>query len=340
MKSSRPWRPAVICSCAAGAAFFLLQSGALAAAPTAAERRQAVLTASKRGDQAVPELRAALADENALVRRAAARALVEIGPAARSALQEAVANSDALVRRVALIELVRQGPAQALPALERALKDDDAEIRFAAVQALAGIQPRTDDIVRLLQQAQRDPAQAVRGPARAALWPFHKETVLLRHRADARDRPIVPVLTYSLPLDDWRFKTDPAEEGHLLKWYEAAFADKDWARIPIGKFWQDSGYAYEGVGWYRTRFTLPAKPECHGVEIQFESVDESAWVWINGEYVGQHDIGPQGWNVPFALDAAPCLQWGAENQLTVRVLNTKFAGGIWKPVTIQALKVK
>ena len=314
--------------------------GMLWAAPTPVERRNAVFALSQHGEKAVPDLKAALSDENALVRRAAARALAEIGPAARAALLEAAVNSDYLVRRVALTEVVRQGPAEALPLLERALKDPEPDLRLTAVQALAGIQPRSDAIVRMLREAQKDPTQAVRGPAREALWPFHKETALLRHRADARDRPIVPTLTYSLPLDDWRFKTDPGEEGHLLKWYDAAFSDREWARIPIGKFWQDSGYAYEGVAWYRTSFTLPPKPECHGVEIQFEAVDESAWVWINGEYAGQHDIGPQGWNVPFALDATPHLRWGAENQLAVRVLNTKFAGGIWKPVTIQALKVK
>lgn len=32
------------------------------------------------------------------------------------------------------------------------------------------------------------------------------------------------------------------------------------------------------------------------------------------------------------------IKWNGENQLTVRVLDSKFAGGIWKPVVVEVLK--
>jgi hypothetical protein len=54
--------------------------------------------------------------------------------------------------------------------------------------------------------------------------------------------------------------------------------------------------------------------------------------------VGQHDIGPDGWDKRFAMDASEFLKWGAENQITVRVLDRKFAGGIWKPAYLEVLK--
>ena len=55
-------------------------------------------------------------------------------------------------------------------------------------------------------------------------------------------------------------------------------------------------------------------------------------------HVGQHDIGPEGWDKPFTLDVTDEIMWDAENQITVRVLDSKFAGGIWKPVALEALK--
>ena len=49
-------------------------------------------------------------------------------------------------------------------------------------------------------------------------------------------------------------------------------------------------------------------------------------------------VGPEGWNQPFTLDVTNEIVWNAENQITVRVLDSKFAGGIWKPVIVEALK--
>ena len=74
------------------------------------------------------------------------------------------------------------------------------------------------------------------------------------------------------------------------------------------------------------------------MEIHFGAVDESAWVWLNGKYAGQHDVGPAGWDRPFDLDITNEVKWGGENQLTVRVEDTKAVGGIWKPVKINIVK--
>ncbi len=140
-----------------------------------------------------------------------------------------------------------------------------------------------------------------------------------------------------LPKDGWRFKLDPQEKGHLKKWFAAAFDDSGWAQIAIEQAWQKAGYDYVGAAWYRRDFTLPEKPaRVAGVQIQFEAVDETARVWINGKYVGEHDIGPDGWNVPFRLDVTEAMRWGQQNQITVRARNTEKAGGIWKPVSLLA----
>ena len=79
-------------------------------------------------------------------------------------------------------------------------------------------------------------------------------------------------------------------------------------------------------------------PGCNAVELAFGAVDESAWVWLNGKYIGKHDIGPDGWKVPFWLDVTREIRFGGENLLAVRVKDTEKAGGIWKPVTVDILK--
>ena len=82
----------------------------------------------------------------------------------------------------------------------------------------------------------------------------------------------------------------------------------------------------------------PAPAEMKAVELYFRGVDESAWVWLNGKYVGQHDLGPSGWDKPFHLDVTGEILWGKENVLAVRVEDTQYGGGIWRPVSVEILK--
>jgi HEAT repeat protein len=311
------------------------------AARSVAERRAAVFTAAEAGAAGLPALTQALEDENVLVRRAAVRALADLGAAAEAALTTATANSDALVRRAAIQTLAARGGPQALASLAAALKDPADDVRQMAATALVAIQPRSAEVMRLLNLARKDPAASVRAPAVQALWSFHRETVLFRNRPDVADMAskVRVALTVPLPDADWRFCTDPEENGELKAWFDPAFNDQGWELIPVGDFWQKAGFNYEGVAWYRRTFALPARPDLSAVEICFGAVDETAWVWINGTYVGQHDVGLAGWDDPFALDVTDALRWGTDNQITVRVQNVKAAGGIWKPVRIEVLKL-
>ena len=61
-------------------------------------------------------------------------------------------------------------------------------------------------------------------------------------------------------------------------------------------------------------------------------------MWLNGEYVGQHAEGIDGWNKPFRFDVGKELHWGGRNRLVVRVNDTFAAGGIWKGVRLEVLK--
>jgi beta-galactosidase/beta-glucuronidase len=175
----------------------------------------------------------------------------------------------------------------------------------------------------------------VRNIAVQALWPFYRQVVFKR---DSFDLDLRPVATIKLPKDGWRFHLDPQRNGHLQDWYEPSFDDSGWDEISIEKVWRDAGYQYTGVTWYRRVVALPEKMDHLAVEMHFGGVDESAWVWVNGVYVGQYDIGPDGWNIPFVLDITDEVRWGMGNAVVVRAMNTRFAGGIWKPVRIEVLK--
>ncbi len=156
----------------------------------------------------------------------------------------------------------------------------------------------------------------------------------------APERKYAVVKYFELPAKGWKFKRDKAETGIVQEWFAVNHDDNEWESMEIGKAWQEFGHDYVGAAWYRGSFFMPAESQNDAVEINFGGVDESAWVWINGEYAGEHDIGPEGWNVPFSLDISKIIKWGQINHLAIKARNTRLAGGIWQPVYINILKAK
>ena len=301
------------------------------------ERRALLQQRAASGPAAIPVLTEALNDDSGIVRRTAVRLLVEMGEPAKPALIKALDNSDLVVRIAALRALCSLEKHNPLPYLAKAIKDKQALLRQTAAEELVALGPRSKGVIELLQQAQKDKSDAVRKIATDALWNFHREVVLIRHRLDW-DHDVKIAKTIRLPKGGWRFKLDPKREGHLKKWFDPALDDSDWATISIEQAWQKAGYDYIGVAWYRRWITMPPKPKHVAVEIRFKGVDESAWVWLNGKYVGDHDIGPNGWNQPFLLDITNEIKWGQKNLIAVRAMNTAAAGGIWRPVQIEVLQ--
>lgn len=301
-----------------------------------ARRAELQALADAQGEAAIPQLARHLDDPHPVVRRTAVRLLLGLGKPAREALVGALANPDPVVRLPAL-EALCQWADDPLPFVEQALNDENVSLRVMAVRRLAALDPRPENAVALLEKARRDPSTEVSQIANQALWPFRRDVVLIRDRAD-HDYNVAVVQTIPLPEEGWKFVLDPERDGHTRDYYKPAFADGGWRDFAIGKPWQKQGVEHIGVAWYRRTIALPAAPQHVAVELHFGGVDESAWVWVNGVYVGAHDIGPEGWNKAFALDITKEIVWGADNQITVRAMNTAAMGGIWKPVQIEVLK--
>ena len=65
---------------------------------------------------------------------------------------------------------------------------------------------------------------------------------------------------------------------------------------------------------YKRTFDVPGGPP-RRARLRFEAVDYFASVWVNDQFVGQHE----GNFAPFELDITNSVQWGEQNTLIVRV---------------------
>ncbi len=284
-------------------------------------RRAALLKLDGDSPKVIAQLTKALGDKNPLVKRAAARMLGDRAPGGLAGLTAALRSKDMLTRRIAALGIGAMGPGATDP-LAAALKDESPFVRQAAVIGLACIRPSGPQILGLLTDAGRDTDGFVSNAA-------------LRATSNA----FTTLDSIRLPKDGWKFVTDDKRVGEDGKWFAADFDDSAWNDIGIEATWQSFGHEYIGWSWYRRTVDLPARDKAPRVEMLFEGVDESAWLWINGQYIGAHDMGATGWDKPFRLDVTEALKWGEPNQITIRAMNTAHAGGIWRPVHILVMEL-
>ncbi len=160
-------------------------------------------------------------------------------------------------------------------------------------------------------------------------WPEKEE------RPGPQELNLRLVSSSALPADGWRFRKDSDRGGDLFGWHLPGADVEGWKTVETGAAWESFlGEPYVGAGWYRRSIEAPERLDGRRVYLRFGGVDESCWLWVNGEYAGRHHIGPEGWNVSFRLDITPFLKPG-ENLLAVRVMNTAWAGGIYRPVRLE-----
>lgn len=112
--------------------------------------------------EALPVIRARLADAAGQVKMAAVEAIAALpGEAARLALSEAASSSDLEVQRAAVVGVGERAEPELRPMLAAALASPDASIRLVAVSSIA----RFDDSAPELGAAANDKDPAVRGAA-------------------------------------------------------------------------------------------------------------------------------------------------------------------------------
>jgi len=135
--------------------------------------------------------------------------------------------------------------------------------------------------------------------------------------------------------DEWDFLIDPSEGGEMLGWFRDGKIGGNWQRLRTSsESWSDQGlHYYKGLAWYRTAVEIPKRFRERKVFLWFGGVDEKAKVWVNGELVGESDVGTFK---PFDLEVSEVVRFGERNVVAVEITNRKLnelgTGGITAPV--------
>jgi sialate O-acetylesterase len=107
-------------------------------------------------------------------------------------------------------------------------------------------------------------------------------------------------------------------------WADPLLDDSDWKPIQVPALWESAGYnGMDGIGWYRTTFTLTEAEARAGVRLALGTIDDDDITWVNGTRVGNTNGYAQRrlYDVP-----ATALKAGS-NVLAVRVADGGGGGG-------------
>jgi hypothetical protein len=132
----------------------------------------------------------------------------------------------------------------------------------------------------------------------------------------------------------WQFRLDFKDEGQQQDWGGVVVDRTQYQPIKIGEWWEPQGHQYDGVAWYRVDFDVPTAAQGYELALSFGAIDESAWIYLNGEQIGEHDMGDWGWDKRFEIRLGDAVRIGDKNHLAVRVRDRSNYGGIWKSVKL------
>ena len=126
---------------------------------------------------------------------------------------------------------------------------------------------------------------------------------------------------------EWKFKTDPYNNGEAQGWFTAALNDQGWDSLPVPGNWDlRNEYAtYAGTAWYRKTIPANAAWKNKSLRLVFDGVNFESKVWINGKLVGSNNIG----YLPFEFDVSSFWNDNDSNTIVVSCNNTYRLGAVW-----------
>ena len=144
----------------------------------------------------------------------------------------------------------------------------------------------------------------------------------------------------------------PEVEGYVTEEIiQPDFDDSAWRTVNTPHDWaiehgwtngsgsgRGSGGFQGGLGYYRKTFFAPDEIEANDerVIINFESIMQNPWVYLNGEFIGSYPNGYTG----FAFDISDKIRYGQNNELVIKVnaagpySRWYYGAGIIRPVTV------
>lgn len=130
----------------------------------------------------------------------------------------------------------------------------------------------------------------------------------------------------------WLIQYDPSQIGLALGWEKPESNRDGWHLVNVPTFWDDMNY--DGIGWFVRSFYAESAFRNKKIALVFDSVDDNATVFLNGEQIYEHT----GSGVQFYVDISNKLKFDQENTLVVRVEDTGGAGGINGDVYLQTFE--
>ncbi len=128
---------------------------------------------------------------------------------------------------------------------------------------------------------------------------------------------------------EWKFQLEPGQtkggKGNDQKgWQDLAFDDEAWENIMVGQQWEQQGYNYNGIAWYRRSFVIPE--EWKGSTLVFSGgmADDGAEIYFNGSSLGIFTF-KKTIMVQLPQDK---VNWGGKNIFAVRVWDWYKGGGL------------
>lgn len=134
----------------------------------------------------------------------------------------------------------------------------------------------------------------------------------------------------------WKF-----HQGDDPEWKNQNLNDRDWENINVPAFWCSIGLKnYDGIGWYRKTFTVPAEYRNERLILLLGEIDDLDETYINGQLVGklgqiQDDYSKtqihhnNRWESRTYYIPSSILNLNGENTIAVRVYDGMQFGGIY-----------
>ena len=113
----------------------------------------------------------------------------------------------------------------------------------------------------------------------------------------------------------WQIAFDPANVGLKDGWAGPRWPEDHALPVEVPGIWNIAYPDMEGIGFYRTEFTIPDSWVGKNVLLRFDGVFYRCDIWVNGNYVGSHEGG----YTPFSFDIGTHLRSGGVSFLVVRV---------------------
>ncbi|MBN2365569.1 MAG: hypothetical protein EH225_06220 [Calditrichaeota bacterium] len=139
--------------------------------------------------------------------------------------------------------------------------------------------------------------------------------------------------------EDWYFKTDPDRVGEKLNWAGTGLEVSNWDTLQAGRMWENQGYSYDGMAWYRKSVMIPMEWKKGRVYLVAEGVDDAYRLWINGKAAAFYGSFTEHEQTVYLTktetDITKHLKYGENNLIVLQVVDVFGGGGITQPIYLR-----